>query len=130
MFFNSQTPILAGCLIGFLSLLHSSDAFGVTSTLQTPRSITSTALQAKRGSRRRDFFDTVKRVFVGAGTAAALSKGATLPAFAEDSSTAGKIVDIQIENLDGEPGKTGSVRVQLRPEWAPRGVARFEVSSI
>jgi hypothetical protein len=97
----------------------------VTSSL--PRTTySSTALQAVRGSRRRDFFDAAKRVFLGAGAVAALGKETTPPAFAEDS-TAGKIVALQVANIDGEPGKTGTLRIQLRPEWAPRGVARFEV---
>ena len=40
---------------------------------------------------------------------------------------AGRIVELTINNVDGEEGKTGSIKIQLQPDWAPRGVARFEV---
>jgi peptidyl-prolyl cis-trans isomerase A (cyclophilin A) len=123
MLFNTRKPLLAGCIIAFLSFQTSIDAFGVTGSL--PRTYSSTSLQAERGSRRRDFFDAVKRGVLGAGAVAAMEKVTTPPAFAEDS-TAGKIVTLQVANIDGEPGKTGTLRIQLRPEWAPRGVARFE----
>jgi hypothetical protein len=127
MLFNTPKPLLAGCIIAFLSFQTSIDAFGVTGSL--PRTYSSTSLQAERGSRRRDFFDAVKRGVLGAGAVAAMEKVTTPPAFAEDS-TAGKIVTLQVANIDGEPEKTGTLRIQLRPEWAPRGVARFEVCAI
>ena len=41
----------------------------------------------------------------------------------------GRIVEMEVSNLDGEEGKTGIVRIQLRADWAPLGVARFEVST-
>jgi hypothetical protein len=59
---------------------------------------------------------------MGAGfTAAILATG--LPAKAED----GKVVALEVDNLDGVPGKTGTIKIQLHPEWAPNGVKRFEV---
>lgn len=79
-------------------------------------------------SPRRDFLDVVKRVFIG--TAGMMfSQGCVgSVAFADELGTAGKIVEFQVANLDGEPGKSGKIRIQLKPEWAPRGVSRFEVS--
>ena len=66
-----------------------------------------------------------RREVVGAGfTAAILASG--LPAHAED----GKVVALQVDNLDGVPGKTGTIKIQLHPEWAPNGVKRFEVSKV
>jgi hypothetical protein len=39
----------------------------------------------------------------------------------------GRIVSFEIQNLNGIDGKTGNIKIQLAPAWAPRGVARFEV---
>lgn len=36
----------------------------------------------------------------------------------------GKIVEMTVNNLDG--GASGTIKIQLRPDWAPKGVARFE----
>ena len=91
--------------------------------MATAPDTSTTNLFAESSSERRDFFGTIKRVLFGAGAVAASS---TLPARADEPTT-GKIVEIQISNVDGEPGKTGTIKLQLRPEWAPRGVARFEV---
>ena len=99
-------------------------------SLQTPSVLRQhTALLAREEpSRRRDFLNAIKRVFIGAG-GTVVSAG--IPgAFAEDTAPVGKMVEIEVANLDGEQDKTGNIRIQLRPEWAPRGVARFEVSSI
>jgi hypothetical protein len=88
-----------------------------------------TVLSAKNEPwRRRDLLNAIKRVFIGTG-GAVMSRG--IPAaFAEDTAPVGKVVEIAVANLDGEAGKTGTIRIQLKPEWAPRGVARFEVSLV
>jgi hypothetical protein len=39
----------------------------------------------------------------------------------------GKVVEFQLASLSGNPDDTGTVKIQLYPEWAPKGVARFEV---
>eukprot|EP00522_Entomoneis_paludosa_P014937 CAMPEP_0172452946 /NCGR_PEP_ID=MMETSP1065-20121228/10461_1 /TAXON_ID=265537 /ORGANISM="Amphiprora paludosa, Strain CCMP125" /LENGTH=274 /DNA_ID=CAMNT_0013205093 /DNA_START=67 /DNA_END=891 /DNA_ORIENTATION=- len=103
------------------------DAFGVAPV--TKPSVASTSLLKARSQsgtngdeNRRGFFHSVmQRVLLGVS---AISGANAIPgaALAED----GKIVEIAIENLDGEPGKTGTIRIQLKPEWAPKGVARFE----
>jgi len=50
--------------------------------------------------------------------------GISLPVLAEDVSEPGKIVEIEVKNLDG--GSGGTIKIQMKPDWAPRGVARFE----
>ena len=88
-----------------------------------------TVLLAKQdGSMRRNVLDTIKRVFIGTGAAVA-SQGIPV-AFADDTAPVGKVVEIAVANLDGDPSKTGTIRIQMKPEWAPRGVSRFEVSSV
>jgi hypothetical protein len=121
--------LLAG-LMAYLSLQTGTEAFGVSSPLQRPLTFTSTissnsALYAENNG-RRGFFGGVKRIFLGAAAMATL-KQTVPPALADDSPTTGRIVEMQIANLDGEVGKVGTIRIQLRPEWAPRGVQRFEV---
>lgn len=56
-----------------------------------------------------------------------------IPAHAEDgvsSAPTGPVVEFVLDNIDGEEGKSGTVKIQLYPEWAPRGVDRFVVRSI
>lgn len=64
-----------------------------------------------------------RREVIGAGFLTAAVVG-TLPAIAEE----GSIVELQVANLDGVEGRTGTIKIQLHPDWAPRGVERFEVS--
>jgi len=37
----------------------------------------------------------------------------------------GRLVEFTISNLDGEDGRTGTIKIQTHPEWAPIGVERF-----
>ena len=97
--------------------------FGVINQPRQAASISTTSLHA---SRRREFFGAVKRVALGAG--AVVGWRQSLPvANADDSPSTGRIVEVQVANLDGKEGETGTFRIQLRPDWAPRGSARFEV---
>jgi len=97
-------------------------AFTLPATSPALNRETATLLEAEK-SKRRDLFNTMKRIFVGSAVAYSSKEAA----IAAEDSTAGRIVDIEVANLDGESGKVGKIRIQLRPEWAPRGVARFEV---
>jgi hypothetical protein len=57
-----------------------------------------------------------------------LTTGIPPAAASVDDEVNGRIVSFQIQNLNGVDGQTGNIKIQLAPAWAPRGVARFEVS--
>jgi hypothetical protein len=102
------------------------DAFStnpaISKGLKLPSTSTSLFQQERRG-----FFSSVKR-FIGASVLVSGIGGRSLPAFAEDTTASGNIVEIEVKNLDG--GSAGTIKIQMKPDWAPRGVARFEVSKI
>lgn len=80
-----------------------------------------------RDESRRNVLGSLRRAVVGAATLSAFRQGPKV-ALADDSvPTTGRVVVMEIANLDGVEGKTGTVKIQLRPEWAPRGAKRFEV---
>jgi len=79
---------------------------------------------ARHDSRSLALFGTRREVMVGAGFTAASVLASGLPASAVDE---GKVVVLQVDNLDGVAGKTGTIKIQLHPEWSPNGVKRFEV---
>ena len=83
--------------------------------------------QDSNDQERRGFFSSVKSLF-GAAVLVAGVGSKPLPVFAEetDTSPSGNIIEIEVNNLDG--GVAGTIKIQMKPEWAPRGVARFEVS--
>lgn len=104
------------------------DAFSTGPALaQIPRrSSTTLHLKDNNDQERRGFFSSVKRLF-GASVLVAGTGVKPLPVLADEtdtSSSGGRIVEIQVSNLDG--GESGVIKIQMKPDWAPRGVARFE----
>jgi len=103
------------------------DAFSTNPSVSKCTRLPSTSLfqqqQETNDQERRGFFSSVKSLF-GASVLVSGLGGKSLPAFAEDTSTPGKIVEIEVKNLDG--GSAGTIKIQMKPDWAPRGVARFE----
>ena len=92
----------------------------------------------ENSTRRRGFLRSIGSAVTGIATAAILRAntdnggpfGAPSPALAiADISTSSnkRVVQIEVANLGGVPGKFGTFKIQLRPEWAPRGARRFEV---
>jgi len=78
------------------------------------------------GRRRREIFKWAKRTAVlGFG----LKTASSLPKAAVAEEQGGRIVTFTVDNLSGEEGKTGTFKIQLVNDWAPKGVARFEVRS-
>lgn len=123
------------CMVLLLALATRTCAFAPVNT-PSPKVATSVQLDAffdsssdngmksRRPSRRREIFRFIRRIaMLGAGGSAIQP----LVANAEDSNTeGGRIVALEFANLEGDPDKTGIVKIQLEPSWAPRGVRRFE----
>jgi len=88
---------------------------------------TSLQEQQNNDQERRGFFSTVKK-FLGASALVAVGGSKPLPAFAEetDTSPSGNIIEIKVNNIGVDSDKSGTIKIQMKPEWAPRGVARFE----
>mmetsp|Transcript_28380 Transcript_28380/g.32432 ORF Transcript_28380/g.32432 Transcript_28380/m.32432 type:complete len:242 (-) Transcript_28380:106-831(-) len=61
-----------------------------------------------------------RRDVLTAALVGAVSTSLAQPAIADD----GKVIEFTINNLSD--GSDGIVQIKLRPEWAPKGVARFE----
>jgi hypothetical protein len=70
-----------------------------------------------------------KALVVGFGYSTVSTTGKSSATAAVDDAVNGRIVSFQVQNLNGIDGKTGNIKIQLAPAWAPRGVARFEVRS-
>ena len=142
-FFSTRQLVLL-CL-GLL--LQTSTAFLATAPSSLPRPSTLSTTSSRRSSRtelsvfrRQEVFGGLRRIlFRGSARRRSSSSGsATLDQVETtpvelvdrvdelDLPTSGRVVEFQLTNLEGIPGKTGTVRIQLCPEWAPRGVARFE----
>ena len=94
------------------------------------RSTTSTALFAEdpaKSPKRRTVLGNIRAGVVSAATFVAFRQR-TEPANADEIvQTDGRVVELQIANLDGVEGNTGVVKIELKKDWAPRGVKRFEV---
>lgn len=103
------------------------DAFSTKSLASKSARLPSTCLfqqqQGNNDQERRGFLSSMKKLF-GASVLMSGIGGKSLPAFADDASAPGNIVEIEVKNLDG--GAAGTIKIQMKPDWAPRGVARFE----
>lgn len=112
-----------------LSLFMGVSSFSHNSLITQTR--TQTQLFAEdpaRSPERRSVLDNLKRVVIGTATLAAF-RPKPAPVSAEElMASPGRTVQLEITNLGGVEGETGIVKIKLQPEWAPRGVSRFEVS--
>jgi hypothetical protein len=79
---------------------------------------------------RRSVLGWIRKAVLTTAGVSTVSKTLSSPEAFADETNAGKIVEFTLNNLDGEIGKVGTVKIQLQPDWAPKGVARFEVSFV
>jgi hypothetical protein len=127
MMMKKNLYAVALIMVHTTSLIH---GFGVSSPISRIESFPSpivttpkisTALEAEREGSRRRFFASVRRLFLGAGAVSSVVGGRLVPVFAEStdgsSTSIGNIVEIQVSNLDGNPDSTGTIKIQLKPEW-------------
>lgn len=127
---RQPTLLRKSLLLSFVCLLlaSQSQAFvGPSPSHQALRSASplSTTALAAEARPRRAIFSWVRKAFFAAAGASTLSS--LVEAKAEDLT--GPIVEFEVANLDGDPSHTGKVKIQLQPEWAPKGVDRFMVCS-
>lgn len=90
--------------------------------------------QVPEQRRRRDIFQWAKRaavtvtgmnvLFRSSGSSSSARAVATEQA--ESLQTTGRIVEFTVNNINGEPANKGTIKIQLEPSWAPKGVQRFE----
>lgn len=111
----------------FLQSIHAFTTVPTKPVVSAPV-MTTTSLDA---ASRRGVLGKLRGAVVGAITLTSFRQGPSAASAEETpvATTDGRIVELQVANLDGVEGKTGTVKIQLRPEWAPRGVKRFEVGT-
>ena len=137
-----MTQLRASFLAALLMMMGSSSTNGFLAPTtpinsrygqrSAPERFSTELAAALPSSPRRTVLTWIRRVFVTVGVSAAIPSN-PIPAHAEDdvsSAPTGPVVEFVLDNIDGEEGKSGTVKIQLYPEWAPRGVDRFVVRSI
>ena len=132
---RGRVSILSGILVVACLVLQAS-CFSVNGHhhhLRRHTGLSTTTALNETPTKRRDVFRKLRQAIFGAATLAVFRKGPSI-AFAEDLSTptTGRIVELQVANLSPatQGSSMGTIKIQLRPEWAPRGVRRFEVCII
>jgi len=140
-FGSSTMRILSVFCFAAALVLTTTEAFGLTTTTTTTtvRHSRSSQLQAhhapdasnnnnnneSKETVRRDFLYNIARTTAWAALATTTTTTTMmLSPPAAHADPVGSTVELDIANLDG--GASGTIRIQLRPDWAPKGVARFE----
>ncbi len=122
-------------VVGSITLLAMQSmqlALSFTAVSQTQKSLhyhIHTSLFVKENDRDEELRSLTRRdvaFHVVASTSA--MAGMSFTAFAEEEE-GGRLIEFTVNNLDGEEGKSGTFVVKTRPDWAPIGAERFEVSN-
>jgi hypothetical protein len=111
----NRVAFICLCVAQFGCLLRNHvDAFAVPQVSRSISTCSSTELDAFSSSRRREVFGNLKKAVVAGGLMGAFRRE---PALAEDSQSpspvTGRVVEFLIGNVGGEPGVTGTVKIQL-----------------
>ena len=86
-----------------------------------PRSMSRRSAASRFGSLASAFAATFNGI---------LSSPAAVSAVDEVAEPEGRLIEFQVANLDGPDGaNSGTIVIKMRPDWAPKGVQRFEVSA-
>jgi peptidyl-prolyl cis-trans isomerase A (cyclophilin A) len=138
---QQQRSLVASAVCLCVLLVSSASAFtavnsptALKSSLRFTGASATTSLFAEESpneqpsTRRRGVFSWMRRVLVAGVASTTVSNGSfTGAAEAEElKPVPGKTVELQLQNLQGNAESSGKVRIELYPEWAPKGVARFE----
>jgi len=83
-----------------------------------PRSMSRRSAASRFGSLASAFAATFNGI---------LSSPAAVSAVDEVAEPEGRLIEFQVANLDGPDGaNSGTIVIKMRPDWAPKGVQRFE----
>lgn len=126
MRFSACLIVAVSVVLGMTTSTPGVTAFvGPTRTGRSSVPTCGTALHAMRSRRNifRNLLTATIAAFVRTAPAVADETTATAP---QDAN----VILLEIQNLDGVEGSSGQVKIQMRPDWAPRGVQRFEVSML
>ena len=125
-----MTNLLLLGVEGFVSPLPAASRSAATVSITATTTTTSLFAEKSNDPQRRDLFGWfVRRATTLSAATAVLGRKPNPASAAEVPDPTGRVIELTLQNLEGQEGNSGSIKIQLDPEWAPRGVERFEVRS-
>lgn len=121
----ASSLLLASCLVGSEAFVPSNGIKSIAAGVRPQSTVNMNALFSSDDDQTGESDADLSRRDVGSRIAVLASAFATTftstDAFAEEE---GRLIKFEVENLDG--GNSGTFTVRTRPDWAPKGVQRFE----